>query len=292
MKFHAFRLTALIAGALVVTSATLPEKPTALDEKVIFFEDFSGKEINRNYWTPVITGHVVNNEQQAYVDSTTTLYLTDAKEAKGAKNGALVIKALYSPGFKTKDGQTFDFISGRMHTRDKVQFTYGTVEARIKMPAGSGYWPAFWMLGNGKWPDCGEIDIMEYIGEPDWVSAALHGQKYYGDTPFVNYVYLDDKNDVTQWHVYTVDWQKDQILFKVDGKLYFRVTKPMIKNYGEWAFDNPHYILVNMALGGAYPAKINGVKEPYYGLPQSTVNDIIAGNGKTYIDWIKVTQKP
>jgi beta-glucanase (GH16 family) len=257
---------------------------------VIFFEDFSGTTLDRSKWNVIGPDFHVNNEQQAYVDSDKVLYLAKGKEVDGAENGALVIKPMYSPGFVNPNGTKFDFLSGRIDTSNKIEFTYGTAAARIKMPAGAGYWPAFWALGNGEWPDTGEIDIMEYVGERDWVGVALHGPGYSGETPLVNKYYFKDGVDVTQWHVYSVDWTKDALLFRVDGQLVYRATRPMIENYGKWAFDNPKYIIVNFALGGAYPAKTNGVKEPYSGIPQSTVEIIKEGKAKFIVDWVKVTK--
>lgn len=273
----------------VAVSSSAQEKSGA-GERVIFFEDFSGDKIDRSKWNVVVTGSTVNNEQQAYVDSVATVYTVHGKDAQGAEKGALVIEALYSPGFTTPEGKKFDFISGRINTRGKVEFTYGSISARIRMPAGTGFWPAFWALGVGKWPDCGEIDIMEYVGEPDWTSVALHGPGYSGETPLVNKVYFAGKSDATDWHIYSVDWTKDAFLFKVDGQLIYRATRPMVENYGAWAFDNPKFIIVNFALGGAYPFKTNGVKEPYNGIPQSTVDLIKSRKARYYVDWIKVTQ--
>ncbi|WP_423149510.1 glycoside hydrolase family 16 protein [Rubrolithibacter danxiaensis] len=259
-------------------------------EKVVFFDDFSGNSLDRSKWNVIVTGFHVNNEQQAYVDSLATIYFVKGAEAAGAKNGALVIEPKYTPGFKTFDGQKFDFISGRINTRNKVEFTYGTAAARMKLPAGSGFWPAFWLLGGGNWPETGEIDIMENVGEADWAGAALHGPGYFGETPLVNKVFFKPGKDVTQWHVYSVDWTKDALLFKVDGELFYRVTRPMVENYGKWAFDNPKYIIVNLALGGAYPYKTNGIKTPYNGIPESTLELIKSGKAKVLVDWVKVTQ--
>jgi beta-glucanase (GH16 family) len=266
-------------------SANKNQSPSA-----IFFEDFSGTTLDRSKWNVIGPDFHVNNEQQAYVDSDKVLYLAKGKEVDGAENGALVIKPMYSPGFVNPNGTKFDFLSGRIDTSNKIEFTYGTAAARIKMPAGAGYWPAFWALGNGEWPDTGEIDIMEYVGERDWVGVALHGPGYSGETPLVNKYYFKDGVDVTQWHVYSVDWTKDALLFRVDGQLVYRATRPMIENYGKWAFDNPKYIIVNFALGGAYPAKTNGVKEPYSGIPQSTVEIIKEGKANFIVDWVKVTK--
>lgn len=284
-----------IIGAAIAIAATVPPKQKqgkAAQAKptIVFFDDFSGKTIDRTKWNVTVSRGVQNNEQQTYVDSLATVYIAHGTGAEGAQNGALVLKALYTPGHITKEGRKFDFLSGRIDSREKVEFTYGSISARMKLPAGTGFWPAFWALGKGKWPDCGEIDIMENVGEPDWISAAIHGPGYFGETPIVNKIYLKGGKDISQWHVYTVDWAENTMIFKIDGEMYYRVTRPMIENYGKWAFDNPKFLILNLALGGAYPAKINGVKSPYNGLPDATVNLIKAGKGKVLIDWVKITK--
>lgn len=282
----------LVAGALLLVQCA-PAKNShqqAKGDEVIFFDDFSGNALDRSKWNVVITGGVVNNEQQAYVDSAATIYLAQGAAAEGADNGALVLHPRYAPGFVTKDGKTFDFISGRINTRGKVEFTYGTAAARIKMTEGAGLWPAWWLLGNGRWPESGEIDIMEYVGERDWTGVAVHGPGYSGETPLVNKHFFTPDNDATGWHVYSVDWTKDAILFKIDGRLIYRAARPMVEHYGKWTFDNPKYMILNFALGGAYPFKTNGVKEPYHGIPASTVNLIKDGKSKMLVDWVRVTR--
>ena len=158
------------------------------------------------------------------------------------------------------------------------------------MVDGDGFWPAFWALGNGEWPDTGEIDIMEYVGEEDWIGVALHGPGYSGETPLVNKYFFKKDLDVTQWHVYSVVWSKDTILFMVDDNLVYRVTRPMVEHYGRWAFENEKFLILNFALGGAYPYKTNGVKEPYNGIPAATVDLINNNKAKFMVDWVKVTQ--
>lgn len=258
---------------------------TATD--TIFYDDFSGSSLDREKWNVIGTDFWVNNEQQVYVDSTVTIFTVKGPNAKGADN-ALVLKAHYAPDFITYRGNTFDFISGRIDTRDKVMFTYGTAAARMKLPEGSGFWPAFWALGGGKWPDTGEIDIMEYVGETDWIGVALHGPEYSGETPLVNKYFFPDGSDVTDWHVYSVEWTAEGFEFKVDDRLIYRVTKPMVEHYGDWAFDNPKFLILNFALGGAYPYKTNGVEKPYNGIPESTVKLIKDGKAEVLIDWVLI----
>lgn len=257
----------------------------------VFFDDFSGSKLDTSKWNTEITGMHFNNELQAYVDSSATISFVKGTEAEGAENGALVIQPRFTPGFVTRDGQKFDFISTRLNTKGKFETAYGTIAARIKLTEGAGLWPAWWMLGNGGWPETGEIDIMEYIGEKDWASAAVHGKGYSGDAGLVNRLYFPANNDVTQWHVYAVDWTPDSLVFKYDDIPMFRVTKPMTQFFGTWAFDNPKYLILNFAVGGIYPYKINGVKEPYYGLPAATFEAIKNNKSKMLVDWVKVTKK-
>lgn len=288
MPYRNILTTVTVLLALSIFNASAQKKSTT--DSVVFFDDFSTKSLDRSKWNVVVTGFHVNNEQQAYVDSSIVIYTVDGKNAEGAKNGALVLQPRYSPGFVTYDGKKFDFLSGRIDTRGKVEFDHGTFEARIKLPAGSGLWPAFWLLGGGKWPETGEIDIMEYVGEKDWISAALHGPGYSGETPLVNKLFFE-KTDATQWHVYTVDWTTDSLLFKVDGQLYYRTTRPMIEHYGKWSYDNNKYIILNFALGGAYPVKINGVKQPYNGMTPESIQSVKEGKSKMLVDWVRVTQR-
>jgi len=257
---------------------------------LVFFDDFTGDSLDRAKWTVRITGQTVNDEQQAYVDDTSTIRVVRGPDA-GGTNGALLIRGRSRPGHVTPEGNRFDFVSGRMDSRGKVQFTYGTAAARMRLPAGAGLWPAFWALGAGRWPDTGEIDVMENVGEPSWVSAAVHGPGYSGNTPLVKRDTFPAGQDITGWHVYAVDWSPNAMVFRVDDREIYRVTKAMVAPYGRWAFDNPKFLIVNLALGGGYPRSVNGTKEPYVGLPESTVQLIRRDGAAVLVDWIRVTQE-
>jgi beta-glucanase (GH16 family) len=285
------RLSGLsIAACCIALSNYCASPRNAIGSEVIFFDDFSGNSLDRTKWNVRVTGGTVNNEQQAYVDSALTISIVHGAQAEGAQNGALVLQPHFAPGFTTKEGKKFDFISGRIDSRSKVEFMYGTASARIKLTEGSGLWPAWWILGKGRWPESGEIDILEYVGEKDWASAAVHGPGYSGETPFVDRLYFPKNNDVTNWHIYTVEWTPETMVFKYDDITMFRVTKPMVEHFGKWTFDNEKFMILNFALGGAYPVKINGVKEPYFGLPASTVELIRNKQSKMLVDWVKVTK--
>src|SRR5262245_43355697 len=246
--------------------------------RTLFFDDFSGAELDRSRWNVIVTGMHVNDELQAYVDSPDVLQVS---------NGSLVIRPRFRQGVKTSDGRLFDFNSGRIDTRSKFAFTYGTAAARMKLAGGDGLWPAFWALGDGRWPDTGEIDVMENVGDPSWISSALHGPGYFGDTPLVKRTPLDAGHDVSAWHVYAVDWTPDSLVCKVDDRPFYTVTRAMVERYGKWAFDNPKHLIVNLALGGTYPSSVNHVKGPYPGLSTSTVQAIKDDKVEVLVDWVR-----
>lgn len=265
-----------------------PEPFDSTGHRLIFSDDFSSGQLDRSKWNVRTTGRVVNNEQQAYVDSEETIYLAPGPVDAGVGNKVLVLHPRYRPGFTTVDGQQFDFISGRIDTREKFSFAYGSASARIKLPTGAGLWPAFWAMGSGTWPDTGEIDVMEYVGEPDWVSSAIHGPGYSGESGLVNKLFFRNGEDATSWHVYSVDWAPNIIVFRVDGVVIYRVTRPMVDFFGTWVFANRKFLILNLALGGVYPFKTNGIRSPYYGIPEETVTKIRDDQVQVMIDWIRV----
>ena len=275
-------LLVLMAGCVACGGRSTPPRAPLSRPELVFFEDFTGPSLDRSRWNVEVTGQWVNDEQQAYVDDSTTVFLED---------GALVLEARPRKGYLTAQGRKFDFVSGRINTRGKFEFSYGTVSARMKLPEGSGFWPAFWLLGKGRWPDTGEIDVMESDGELDWVSSALHGPGYSGATPLVNQGYFPRGADITGWHVYSVDWSPTELVFRVDDAVHFRVSRPMVEHYGRWAYDEPKFIILNLALGGGFPRKYNDVAAPYPGLPTSTVQRIEEGRSRVLVDWVKVTRK-
>jgi beta-glucanase (GH16 family) len=255
--------------------------------ETLFFDDFTAPHLNRDVWNVEVTGSIYNNEQQAYIDSPETVYISHSETDY---KGALVLHAHYQPGFGTPQGNRFDFVSGRIHTRGRLTFRYGRVSARLKIPAIEGAWPAFWALGaEGAWPGCGEIDIMEAVGESDWVSAAVHGENYFGEGALVNKKYFQPPASVAEWHIYTAECAPDRVCFYVDDELIYRVTRPMVEFFGEWAFDNEKFLILNLALGGTYPFKTNGIREPYYGLPEQTVRAIQNNLARFAVDWVKIT---
>jgi beta-glucanase (GH16 family) len=262
------------------------------NSEIVFFDDFNSGQLDRSKWNVRVTGKTVNQEQQAYIDSAETIYIATGKDAPGSDGHALALHPRYRAGYTTPEGKPFDFISGRMDTRETFEFTYGIASARLKLSAGTGLWPAFWALGKDQWPDTGEIDIMENIGEPEWTSAAVHGPNYFGESGLVNNHYFPLNKDATGWHIYSVDWSPNRLEFKVDDILMYRVTRAMVEFHGKWVFDNPKYLILNVALGGTYPFKVNGIHYPYYGIAEETVQKIKDNQAKVLVDWVQVIKAP
>ncbi|NRB63285.1 MAG: glycoside hydrolase family 16 protein [Saprospiraceae bacterium] len=147
------------------------------------------------------------------------------------------------------------YTSARITTKGKFDQTYGRYEARIKMPTGPGLWPAFWLLGSNiddvSWPQCGEIDVMEYRGqEPNIIHGSVHGPGYSGGAAITKaFGFTNDRFD-TDFHIYAIEWGPDFIHFLVDDVLY-QVIRPEDVT-GEWVFDHDFHIILNLAVGGDY----------------------------------------
>ncbi|MDX3326808.1 discoidin domain-containing protein [Streptomyces sp. ME02-6979-3A] len=278
-------------GSADAAYPALPKNPGGA-YRTTFFDDFTGSGLDRSKWRVVRTGTEmgpVNGESQAYVDSPDTIR---------TENGALVLESKYCKGCTPTPDGTFDFTSGRVDTNTKFDFTYGKVSARMKLPVGDGFWPAFWMLGSDvddpavSWPGSGETDIMENIGYGDWTSSALHGPGYSADGNIGASQTYPSGGRADQWHTYGVEWTPEGMTFTVDDRVVQRTSRQKLESTrGKWVFDHNQYVILNLALGGAYPAGWNQVTQPYWGLPQSSVDRVAQGGVKAEIDWVRVEQK-
>jgi beta-glucanase (GH16 family) len=150
------------------------------------------------------------------------------------------------------------YTSGRIKSKGLVEQKYGRFEARIKLPPGQGIWPAFWMLGANfpetDWPRAGEIDIMEFRGqEPRVVHGTLHGPGYSGGSPITSKFALpEDESFTDDFHIFAVEWDPGRIAFLVDDVVYQVVTTPEVQARGDWVFDHPFFLLLNVAVGGSF----------------------------------------
>lgn len=183
-------------------------------------------------------------------------YYTDRPENVVVQNGILVITA------KKENFNGAAYTSARLLTKGKFEQTYGRFEARMRLPSGKGLWPAFWLLGDDAegtqiWPQIGEIDIMEYVGDkPTSIFGTVHGPGYSGGESIgKSYTLPNDRFD-TGFHVFGIEWGPDYINYYVDNVLYNQITPEDVP--GEWVFNRgPFYIILNLAVGGALPGAPN-----------------------------------
>ncbi|MDO8971752.1 MAG: glycoside hydrolase family 16 protein, partial [Saprospiraceae bacterium] len=201
-----------------------------------------------------------NQELEYYTDRTENAALD------GAGNLAITARS------ESFGGRSFT--SARLKTKGIFAQTYGRFEARIKMPWGPGIWPAFWMLGDNidevAWPQCGEIDIMEYRGqEPNLVHGSLHGPGYSGGAAITkSFGFTNDRFDV-DFHVFAVEWGENYIDYFVDDTLYLRIKPEDVP--GEWVYNQPFFIILNVAVGGNYV----GFPTPQTPFPQTMLVDYV-----------------
>ncbi|HWS90577.1 MAG TPA: glycoside hydrolase family 16 protein [Pyrinomonadaceae bacterium] len=170
------------------------------------------------------------------------------------------------------------YTSARLKTQGRFEQAYGRFEARIRVPFGQGIWPAFWMLGDNiqtaGWPNCGEIDIMEHIGrEPYTVYGTIHGPGYSGASGIGAPYTLTSARFTDDFHVFAVEWEPNQVRWYVDGNLYQTRTPADLPTGSAWVFDHPHFMILNLAVGGYWP-----------GDPDSTT----VFPQKMYIDYVRV----
>ena len=226
-----------------------------------------GKPILPNtdkWWYENLPKGAVNNELQTYVGgfsgNDTVAFISD---------GTLKIIA-------KKQGA--DVITARLNTKES--WKYGYFEARLKVPAGKGAWPAFWMMPQDfkRWPLDGEIDIMEYVGyDPNVVHSSVHTQAYNHTINTQKTATKKILNAETEFHIYAVEWTADKIVGYVDGEPYFTFENDGKGDKNTWPFNKPFYLKLNLAWGGDW----GGVK----GIDESALP-------ATYeIDYVRVYQK-
>ncbi len=233
-------------------------------------------------------GFLRNNEEQFYTDNPKNIRV---------ENGALIIEThlekIINPKFKTNEfdkkhwlkwiakRDSAKYTSASITTIDLAEWTYGKFEIKAKLPTGIGLWPAIWMLGENKtvvnWPECGEIDIMEYVGyEKDSIFGTIHTKAYNhmihtqkGKKTFIN-------NPDVMFHLFALEWTPEKIDFLLDGKIYNHIENEH-KTTDEWPFDQNFHLKLNVAVGGALGGK-KGIDDTVF--PKQMI-----------IDYIRVYQK-
>jgi beta-glucanase (GH16 family) len=204
-------------------------------------------------WAYDVGGHGWGNQELQY-------YTASRPENARVENGMLIIEARKEP----MDSNAYT--SARLVTRGKQEWVYGKFEIRAKLPRGTGTWPAIWMLaaeqsyGDAYWPHNGEIDIMEHVGfNQGFIHASTHSLKYFWQigTQRTDTIYGSDVSDA--FHTYGMEWDADTIKVFMDEKLFFASGNDHT-GWEAWPFDKPFYLLLNIAVGGAWGGQ-QGVDE-------------------------------
>jgi len=247
-----FSLTATGCGSGLYA----PKSPSSrIGEWVLTWsDDFSaadGSSPDASKWTYDLGGNGWGNQElQSY---------TSRRQNVQIQGGNLVITARQEK-YTGADGIARNYTSTRLKTQSLFSQAYGRFEARIRIPTGQGIWPAFWMLGSNlstvDWPKCGEIDIMENIGrEPGTVHGSLHGPSFVAITSDLTAsTSLPSGQSYSEdFHVYAVEWEPGTVKFSVDSNHYATFTQSQWPANGQWVFDHPFFIILNVAVGGKWP---------------------------------------
>jgi beta-glucanase (GH16 family) len=216
---------------------------------LVWQDEFNGTTIG-DWWT-----FETGNGQSGWGNHELEYY---RQENASLLNGYLIIEA------RKESFGGFDYTSSRMVTKGKKEFTFGRIDIRAALPSGQGMWPALWMLGANidqvSWPACGELDIMEVLGQqPD----KLYGTAHFG-VDYMHHLQSGDATTLTsgddfhkQFHVFSLDWQQDHIRWYVDDVLYHEITPASIAP-ANWPFNLPAFFIFNVAVGGDWPGGPGG----------------------------------
>jgi len=232
------------------------------------FNAADGSPIDSQKWTAETGGKGWGNNELEY-------YTNSPRNARQDK-GTLVVEAIREK-YTGPDGLTRNYTSARLKTQAKFSQAYGRFEVRLKMPAGQGIWPAFWMLGGDigavGWPACGEIDIVENIGrEPSTVHGTIHGPGYSGAHGIGSPFTLPNKRRFRdKFHRFAVEWEPQQIRFYVDHHLYATRRPQDLPSGAKWVYDHPFFMILNLAVGGNWPGDPDETTE----FPQKMLVDYV-----------------
>jgi beta-glucanase (GH16 family) len=255
--------------ALFIATSLLINCETLVKPRVVWSDEFNYKGTpDTTKWTydlgdgcPNVCGW--GNHELEY-------YTNDLNNVR-VENGNLIIEARK----ENKDGK--QYTSSRILSRKKGDWTYGRFEIRAKLPKGLGTWPAIWMLSTdwkyGGWPESGEVDIMEHVGyDPGVIHGTIHTEAFNHrkQTQKEGKITIPDAQDA--FHVYVVDWNKDQMRFYVDDKLYHTVDRNAGDTFKEWPFDQRFHLIMNIAVGGDWGGS-KGVDENIW--PQQMLIDYV-----------------
>lgn len=229
--------------------------------KLCWKENFKGKHINDTYWSKIPRGGADWNR-----------HMSDHESLYEVKKGNLILYGRVNDGIAPSD--TSRYITGGLFTKGKKTVGYGKVEVKARLQGAKGAWPAIWMLpDDGKWPDGGEIDIMERLNHDSIAYQTVHS--YY------TYVLKEDKHpehggigeiDPRGFNVYTVEILPEKLIFSINGKTSLIYPKIETDKKGQFPFGTPYYLLIDMQIEGSWVGRADPEQYPV----------------KMEVDWVKM----
>lgn len=240
-----YMLSLFTGGLLVFSACSCISGPSHPRSRLVWNDEFNGKGLpDSTKWNYDVGGHGYGNNEEQF-------YTKNRPENARLEDGKLVIEA------RKEQWEGNTYTSARLLTKGKFSFQYGTVEVRAKLPKGRGTWPAIWMMSEKmkKWPNDGELDIMEHVGyHQGYIHASVHTKKYNHiiGTQKTDTVVVQDASE--QFHVYKAVWTPEKIDVYVDKQKYFTYENRE-KTYDAWPFDQPYFLILNLAIGGFWGGK-------------------------------------
>ena len=262
----------LVTLMIAACTTTAPGNEPVPEWTLTWSDEFTGAAgagVDSSKWVADTGGQGWGNQERQYY--------TRGANAQLDGSGNLVITARVSTDSSRRCWYgVCGYTSARLKTKGRFEATYGRFEARIRVPRGQGIWPAFWMLGADidevGWPRSGEIDIMENIGrEPRIVHGTVHGPGYSGANGIGGAYTLATGSFADDFHIFAVEWLPGQIRWLIDGSEYRRLTPAELPSGAAWVFNHPFFMLLNVAVGGAWP----GDPDPSTVFPQQMLVDYV-----------------
>jgi beta-glucanase (GH16 family) len=231
---------------------------------------------------PARWAYDVSMNRTGWANAELQYYAAARRENSRIEEGMLVIEARLEDTRAFADSGRQNYTSARLTTNGLQAWTYGFFEIRAKLPCGRGSWPAVWMLGTSpgvRWPDVGEIDIMEHVGfDPGVVHGSVHTKAFNHviGTHRTSKVSIPDACDA--FHRYQLTWTPERITVGRDDRNYFQFTRDPSGGRDAWPFDAPQYLLLNIAVGGNWGGQ-KGVDPAIFPV-------------RMMIDYVRVYQRP
>lgn len=260
------RIVWLVTLLFLVSCAT-QESSSGDEWELVWQDEFDGEGLPDPDKWGYEEGYIRNDEKQYYT--------REREKNVRLEDGYLIIEAHKEPY------EDFEYTSASINTKETASWTYGRMEVRAKLPSGQGVWPAIWMLGTNidevGWPACGEIDIMEYVGfDPATIYANVHTDAYNHVENTGKGSSIEVSKPYDDFQVYAIEWSEEKIDFFVNDRHYFTFENEGTGN-DVWPFDKPHYLLLNLAIGGSWGGQ-EGIDDEIF--PQ-----------QYYIDYVRVYQR-